>query len=182
MTDVTRLSKRLSYWLRHRPDEAGLALDDGGWAGVEAVLAAFAASGLAVDRAALDRVVAENDKQRFEFSADGLSIRARQGHSIKVEAAWEEREPPEVLYHGTVAKVLDAILAQGLRPMARHRVHLSAEFDTAHKVGTRRGKPVILEVAARECRAAGHVFHLSANGVWLVDAVPPQFLRLLEEA
>ena len=66
--------------------------------------------------------------------------------------------------------------------MARHHVHLSVELETAHKVGMRRGKPVILEVAARESRAAGHVFHLSANGVWLVDAVPPRFLRLLEEA
>ena len=182
MTDVTRLSKRLSYWLRHRPDEAGLTLDGAGWADVAAVLAAFAASGLAVDREALARVVEDNDKQRFELSPDGLSIRARQGHSIKVEAGWEEREPPEVLYHGTVEKVLDAIFTQGLRPMARHHVHLSADLETARRVGTRRGKPMILEVAARECRGAGHAFHLSANGVWLVDTVPPRFLRLIEGA
>ncbi len=182
MTDVTRLSKQLSYWLRHRPDDAGLTLDGEGWAEVRAVLAAFAGADLAVDRAELERVVGENDKQRFEFSPDGLSIRARQGHSVEVEAAWEEREPPAVLYHGTVAKVLDAILAEGLRPMARHHVHLSGDVETARKVGMRRGKPVILEIAARECRAAGHVFHLSANGVWLVDAVPPQFLRLAEGA
>jgi putative RNA 2'-phosphotransferase len=182
MTDVTRLSKRLSYWLRHRPDDAGLTLDDAGWADVAAVLGAFAASGLAVDRMTLDRVVGDNDKQRFEYSPDGLSIRARQGHSIMVEAGWEEREPPELLYHGTVEKALGAILAQGLRPMARHHVHLSGDLDTARKVGMRRGQPVILEVAARECRAAGHVFHLSANGVWLVDAVPPEFLRLVEGA
>jgi putative RNA 2'-phosphotransferase len=178
MSDIKRLSKTLSYWLRHRPDEAGLALDGAGWADVAAVLAALAAKGLPGDRATLDRVLAENDKQRFEYSPDGCSIRARQGHSVEVEGAWEEREPPEVLFHGTVEKFLPVILAEGLRPMARHHVHLSPDAATASTVGARRGHPVILEVAARECRAAGHPFFLSANGVWLVDAVPPQFLAL----
>ena len=152
-------------------------MDSSGWAKVPAVLAALAAKGLPGDRATLDGVLADNDKQRFEYSKDGGSIRARQGHSVEVEAAWEEREPPEVLFHGTIEKVLPAIFAEGLRPMARHHVHLSPDEATARAVGSRRGKPVILEIAARECRAAGHAFYPSANGVWLVDSVAPQFLK-----
>ncbi len=87
-----------------------------------------------------------------------------------------------MLFHGTVEKVLPAILEHGLLPMARHHVHLSADVETASKVGMRHGKPVILEVAAQDCRAAGHAFQLSANGVWLVDAVPPQFLKVVNPA
>jgi putative RNA 2'-phosphotransferase len=182
MSDPTRLSKTLSYWLRHRPDDAGLALDGAGWAEVEAVLAALGARGLSADRATLDRVLAENDKQRFEYSPDRRSIRARQGHSVEVEGAWEEREPPEVLFHGTVEKFVPSILELGLRPMARQHVHLSPDLATAGNVGARRGTAVILEVAARECRAAGHTFYHSANGVWLVDEVPPRFLRRAERS
>ena len=144
------------------------------------MLAALATKGLSGDRATLDRVLAENDKQRFEYSPDGRSIRARQGHSVEVEGAWEEREPPELLFHGTVGKVLPAILADGLRPMARHHVHLSPDAATARGVGARRGEPVILEVAALACREAGHPFYLSANGVWLVEHVPARFITLAD--
>ena len=127
--------------------------------------------------ALLERVVAENDKQRFEFSEDMSRIRARQGHSIEVDGGWAPADPPETLYHGTVEKFLDDILMQGLKPMKRHHVHLSADIATASKVGARRGKPVILSVAAQELARQGVEFSLSSNGVWLVAAVPPDFLR-----
>ena len=87
-------------------------------------------------------------------------------------------EPPAYLYHGTVARNLDAIRAEGLRPMDRQHVHLSPDRETADPVGARRGRPVILSVDAGAMHRAGHVFHVSANGVWLTDAVPPEYLRL----
>ncbi len=181
MAELKQISKTLSYWLRHRPDAAGLELDAGGWVPVTDVQAALGREGLPEDGDTLRQVVEENDKQRFEFSADGARIRARQGHSISVEGAWDEREPPEFLYHGTVEKVLPAIMAHGLRPMQRHHVHLSPHVETARRVGSRRGRPVILRVEAAHWRAAGHRFYLSANGVWLVDHVEPQFLTRLDE-
>lgn len=172
MDDVA-ISKKLSFWLRHRPDKAGLTLDGEGWAQTQAVLAALG------PRCGLDRlleVVRSNEKQRFELSADGSRIRARQGHSVEVELGWPERVPPEFLYHGTVAAALPAIRAEGLKPMKRHHVHLSPDEATARKVGARRGAPVILTVRAGELAAAGHVFYLTANQVWLVAAAPPDFI------
>jgi putative RNA 2'-phosphotransferase len=83
-----------------------------------------------------------------------------------------------VLYHGTVGTFLDAIFREGLRPMKRHAVHLSAAVDTARTVGARRGKPVILAVDAAAMAADGHEFQVSANGVWLTAAVPPAYLSL----
>ena len=63
--------------------------------------------------------------------------------------------------------------------MARHHVHLSAEVETARLVGARPGAPVIFVVAAAALHGEGALFFRSDNGVWLVDAVPPAYLRRL---
>ncbi len=182
MSETRRTSKRLSYWLRHRPDAAGLTLDAAGWTEVEQVLAALRRAALPAGSEDLQALVAASDKQRFELSPDGTRIRARQGHSVPVELDWPVVPPPDLLFHGTVERFLPAILAEGLRPMRRHHVHLSPDVPTARAVGSRRGEPVILEVAAARMAAAGHLFRLTGNGVWLADHVPPDFLRPLPPA
>lgn len=166
-----KVSRLLSYWLRHAPEAAGIVLGDGGWASVATVRSALSREGC--DPSLLERTVAESDKQRFELSPDGALIRARQGHSIGVDLDWPIASPPEYLYHGTVERFLVAILAEGLKPMARHHVHLSPDPETANQVGKRRGTPVVLRIAAGRMAEDGSEFRLSSNGVWLVDAVPP---------
>jgi putative RNA 2'-phosphotransferase len=179
ITDV-QISKRLSYWLRHRPDAAGLALTAEGWAEVDQVLAALARDEEPIDWERLLHVVETNDKARFEFSADGSQIRARQGHSIDVSAAWVRAAPPEHLYHGTVERFLAAIEREGLQRMKRHHVHLSVDVETARRVGARRGAPMILRVHAQRLVAEGAgLFFVTPNGVWLVDQVPPAYLQRL---
>ena len=176
MSRDIQISKTLSFWLRHDPGAADLSLDPAGWVDVDAVLAALARSPLACGWEDLVRVVETNDKQRFELSADASRIRARQGHSVSVDLGWPEAEPPAVLFHGTVESFLEAIMAEGLRPMSRHHVHLSPDRATALRVGARRGRPIILEIAAGALRARGQSFYLTGNGVWLTDLVPPEFL------
>lgn len=172
---TVKVSKYLSKHLRHQPERIGLTLDDAGWVEIDTLLAAAAAHGFPVTREELDHVVAANDKQRFAI--EGARIRASQGHSVDVELGLPPAVPPPYLYHGTVARYLDAIRTAGLRPMSRHDVHLSADRETATRVGARRGRPVVLSVDAGAMHRAGHVFHISANGVWLTRAVPPQYLR-----
>lgn len=172
--DVVRLSKRLSFVLRHRPDSVGLTLDDAGWVGVDELLGA-----LGVTRSQLDDVVARNDEQRFALDGSGTRIRASQGHSVAVDLGYAPAQPPAELFHGTPQRFLARILAEGLRPGARHAVHLSPDVGTARAVGARRGPPVVLRVDAAAMVADGVVFHRSANGVWLVDAVPPGRLTVL---
>jgi putative RNA 2'-phosphotransferase len=171
--DVVRLSKRLSFVLRHRPDTVGLALDDAGWVDVDELLDA-----LRLSRADLEQVVATNDKQRFAFDESGTRIRASQGHSRSVDLGYPAERPPDELFHGTVGRFLPAILDEGLRPGRRHAVHLSADGATARVVGARRGRPVVLRVDAAAMAADGHVFAHSDNGVWLVDAVPSGYLAV----
>jgi len=172
--EMIRISKRLSLHLRHDPAAIGLTLAPDGWAEVDTLLRA-----LTITREQLDEVVETNNKRRFAFDETGTRIRASQGHSVSVDLGLADAAPPDVLYHGTVAKFLDAILREGLRPMKRHAVHLSATLDTARTVGARRGKPVLLRVDAAGMITAGHAFQVSANGVWLTASVPPEYLHRL---
>ncbi|WP_158842989.1 RNA 2'-phosphotransferase [Saccharothrix deserti] len=167
---MIRLSKRMSKCLRHDPQRLGLTLDAAGWVDLDGFVDA-----LGVTREQVLEVVARNDKQRFEI--EGGRIRASQGHTVAVELDLPVVEPPAVLFHGTVARYLPDILREGLRPMLRHDVHLSASVETAVRVGSRRGKPVVLVVDAAAMSADGHEFRVSANGVWLAAAVPPNYLR-----
>jgi len=176
--DVVRLSKRLSFVLRHRPDSVGLTLGPAGWVDVDELLAALARNGLRLTRSELETVVAGNDKQRFAFDDSGTRIRASQGHSVPVVLGYRTATPPAVLFHGTVERFLPAILEEGLRPGNRHAVHLSPDVATATTVGGRRGRPVVLRVDAAAMAADGYFFTLSANGVWLTDAVPARYLRV----
>lgn len=180
MADARKISKSLSYWLRHRPDAAGLELDGAGWAPVAEILRALADAGLADRLEQLKEVVAESDKNRFELSSDGLRIRARQGHSLPVDLDWPTAEPPGFLFHGTVERSLPSILANGLKPMNRHHVHLSPDITTAERVGRRRGAPVVLRISAAAMAEDGHLFQLSGNGVWLTDTVPPDYIERVE--
>ncbi|MFJ7421862.1 RNA 2'-phosphotransferase [Streptomyces uncialis] len=173
---TVKVSKYLSKHLRHQPERIGLVLDEGGWTGIDALLAAAAAHGFRVSRAELDHVVAVNDKRRF--AVEGDRIRASQGHTVDVDLGLPAAVPPAFLFHGTVAGHLAAIRAEGLRPMARHDVHLSPDRETATRVGARRGRPVVLSVRAGEMHRDGHEFHVSANGVWLTSAVPPEYLSM----
>lgn len=178
--DAKRISKFLSLVLRHQPEAIGLSLDAAGWVGVDELLRAAELHQRLITREQLDHVVATNDKRRFAFSDDGRRIRAQQGHSVNVTYDYAPTAPPDTLYHGTATRVLEIILAEGLRPMNRTHVHLSGDFNTAVKVGQRHGQPVVLSVDAAAMHAAGIVFFKTPNDVWLVDRVDPAFLALEE--
>jgi putative RNA 2'-phosphotransferase len=174
--EAKRISKFLSYVLRHEPESIGVELSPAGWVPVEMLLAAAARHGRRITIDQLNEVVRTSDKQRFAFSEDGRDIRANQGHSAPVELGYEPAPPPEVLYHGTTERFLDAIGREGLKRGSRHHVHLSATIETATAVGGRRGRPVVLTIRAREMHNAGHTFYVTPNNVWLTESVPPEYL------
>ena len=177
---LTKISKYLSLHLRHQPEALGLTLKKGGWVDVVALLKAAAADGFPITPLELETVVATNDKQRFAFDETGMQIRANQGHSTAVDLALAPQIPPNVLYHGTGEQFATLILKMGLKKMARHHVHLSVEPETAYKVGSRHGRPFIFQVNAAAMAADDFTFYCSANGVWLVDHVPPDYLEAIQ--
>ena len=177
----TKKSRFLSRVLRHHPEHIGVTLDAGGWADIGELLSRASEAGRQITREELDHIVATDEKGRYAISEDGTRIRANQGHSIAVDLGLEPIEPPELLFHGTASKSLESIGQQGLVPRSRQHVHLSGDAETAVKVGKRHGTPVVLEILARAMHAEGHTFRRSANGVWLVDAVPVEFIRFPSE-
>lgn len=173
---LVRLSKFLSLVLRHQPERIGIVLDPAGWTSVDDLIAAARRAGIKVDRAMLQRIVAENDKQRFALSADGTRIRANQGHSVAVDLGLDPRQPPDILYHGTSTRNIESIRASGLLPGRRTHVHLSPDEPTAHAIGKRHGRPVVLLVAAGAMHRAGYQFLQSENGVRLTRTVPSEYI------
>ncbi len=179
LTRLVQFSKMLSRVLRHKPQMLGLQLDANGWADVEELLKKANAKGFPdLDYPTLQQVVATNSKQRFALSDDGTRIRANQGHSVAIDLGLTPQTPPDILYHGTSEKSLDAIRSGGLQPMKRQHVHLSKDITTARTVGGRHGKAVVLTIRSGEMAAQGHVFFLSENGVWLVVVVPVEFIEV----
>ncbi len=176
MSTMTDISKYMSYILRHRPDTIGITLDEHGWADVEELIAGIAKL-YKFDRTMLEEIVRTDEKQRYSFNEDNTLIRANQGHSIPVDVELEEKEPPEILYHGTGEKFVASIDAAGLIPKSRLYVHLSSDYDTAVNVGSRHGKPVVYEVHAGQMFRDGYKFYLSVNKVWLTKEVPVKYLK-----
>lgn len=170
------LGRFLSLVLRHKPEAAFLRLDAQGWAGVDELLAGCARAGHPLSREDLERIVRENDKQRYRFDGTGRKIRANQGHSVAVELELREAIPPERLYHGTASRFLESIRRQGITRQNRRQVHLSADPDTARAVGARHGTPVVLPIDAAAMVREGRSFWLSDNGVWLCEEVPWRFV------
>jgi len=170
----------ISLILRHKPEVIGLKLDNYGYANVSELLEGINKTGRFIDIKLLQKIVSEDNKQRYKFSEDYTKIRASQGHSIKVDLELEDKTPPDVLYHGTASRFVDKILKEGILKRSREYVHLSSNIDTAITVGKRHGQPTILKVDAKQMHVDGLKFKLSDNNVWLTDVVPVKYIVVIK--
>lgn len=175
---IESLSKFLSLVLRHKPEVIGLELDEKGWAEVDALIEGAIDKGKELDLPTLEIIVARDEKQRYSFSPDKKKIRANQGHSVKVDLGLEPEEPPKFLYHGTIERLVERIMMQGLQPGNRNHVELSETLENAHEVGERGDDPIVFRVRAARMHQAGYTFYRSPNGIWLTDKVPIKYLDM----
>ena len=175
MQDI-EVSRYISFILRHRPQDIGISLDEHGWANVDELIKGIN-NRWSFNMEDLERIVRNDDKQRYSFNQDKTLIRANQGHSIHVDVELEKKNPPEILWHGTGKKYVESIDQEGLIPKTRLYVHLSSDYDTAIKVGKRHGEPVIYKVDTKRMTEDGYEFFLSVNGVWLTKRVPALYLE-----
>lgn len=169
---LVKKGKHLAFLLRHDKE----ALEDGridsqGWR----KLSELKNLGYTTDE--IETIVREDNKGRYEFSNDGRSIRARQGHSINVDVGLKEATPPDTLFHGTAMRFIESIYKEGLKPQSRLYVHLSKDRETAYNVGIRHGSPYIFEIDTKQMVEDGKKFFLSNNGVWLTDYVNPKYFK-----
>jgi putative RNA 2'-phosphotransferase len=171
-----KIGRFLSLVLRHDPASIGLQLDSQGWAKIDELLTALKQNSKTLSHEGLQTIV-EHSNQRFSFSEDGGSVRASQGHSINIDIKLTPESPPEFLYHSTCSRFMDTIESKGLSKMSRQHVHLCGDIRSAHEVGRKHRKPIILEVAARLMESHRFQFFKSEDGIWLTEAVPPDYLN-----
>lgn len=175
--DLNNISKYISLILRHKPEVIGITLDEHGWASVSDLIRGIEKDNPGFNMEILEEIVRSDSRGRYSFSNDKTLIRANQGHSIPVDVELEEKQPPEILYHGTGEKYVDSIDKMGLIPKSRLYVHLSKDINTAEQVGKRHGKEVVYQVAAGQMHKDGYKFFLSVNSVWLTKKVPIKYLK-----
>jgi putative RNA 2'-phosphotransferase len=178
---ITSISKFLSLVLRHQPETIGIELDQNGWTNVDILIEKSNIYGIKLDNETLKHIVETNSKKRFSFNETSDRIRASQGHSVEIELGYTSQKPPEILYHGTGEKSVQSILDTGLQKQNRQQVHLSADLETAIKVGQRHGKPFVFKVLAKQMFKDKFEFFISDNGVWLTDNVPTKYLKQNDE-
>ena len=178
LLSLRNISKYMSLILRHKPEAIGISLDEHGWAKVDELIAGIAKDN-EFNMDILEEIVRTDEKKRYSLNEDRTLIRANQGHSVSVDVELEEKEPPEILWHGTGEKYVVSIDAEGLISKSRLYVHLSEDEETAIKVGMRHGKPVLYHVMAKRMYEDGYKFFISANGVWLTKEVPVRYLERL---
>jgi putative RNA 2'-phosphotransferase len=178
--DYMKLSKEISYALRHAPWEYELELDEEGFVPIDQLLHSLNSSNeydRDITKEDLEYIILNSDKKRHEIKED--KIRALYGHSVPNKIEKVKALPPDVLYHGTAHRFVDSILKNGLLPMNRQYVHLSVDVDMATLVGKRRDdNPVILEIDAKKASEEGIIFYIGNDKVWLTDKMPAKYIKV----
>lgn len=179
-----KLSKTITFILRHRPFAFNVRLDSRGYCSLTDLLTALTSQERFADVTLDDilHIVETCPKQRFEIK-DG-KIRARYGHSI-LDLELPTSHPPDILYHGTVTSSLDSIRQKGISEMNRKHVHLveeqakqfSIEAASRKKQQGRNNRVHLLPVNTVKALMLGVKFYNTDHGTWLSDAIPPEAIE-----
>ncbi len=179
---LRKISKRLSFYLRHHPEKIGMELDEDGFS---TITINELARRMGITRDTILKIVEKDEKGRFTIK-DGR-IRANYGHSHPVgRKMWESIAPtpqeklPSILYHGTRLRFWNKIKHQGLISKSRQFVHLSTTLDWAFQVGRRMvQKPVILAIDVNCALKHGVKFWVVSQSTVLATEVPPNCISVV---
>ena len=171
-----RLSRFLTFLLRHKPKDYPLPIDREGFAPWSEVVDMVQERFYDVSEEQIRSLIAGAEKKRFERRGD--KVRATYGHSFPIDLGTTEAKPPAQLYYGAARDLAQSMLRSGLKPRDRQYVHLSVTAEEAESVARRHDpSPVILVVDAQTAHADGIRFHESGP-LFLVEQVPAKFLSL----
>jgi len=189
---LSRVSKQLSWVLRHRASDFRLSIRPDGSVPLNEVLSLPVFRKLQVTGFHVQEIVNDNQKQRFFMWIENgvVRIRANQGHSIPgIEDAFllrEVVEPVDVCCHGTYFEHWEAIKLRGLLHMGRNHIHFTPwdpiEAELPQCVGLRPNVEVFVYVNMAKAMALGVRFFYSANGFVLTrgdnsGAIPPYLFQ-----
>ncbi|CAG8959148.1 hypothetical protein HYFRA_00013011 [Hymenoscyphus fraxineus] len=196
MNREMEVSKALSKLLRHHAEEAGVKLDNEGFARLDQVLTWSRLKSLQVTFPEILTAVNDNAKNRFSMKPNPtLSpppeatstepsdwvIRANQGHSIAINSeallkpiTLTSENIPEIVIHGTYFAFYQAILESGgLKKMGRTHIHFSTGLpDDEVKVisGMRGDAELLIYIDIKKSLEDGKtLWWISENGVVLTE-------------
>jgi putative RNA 2'-phosphotransferase len=171
-----RISRFLTYLLRHRPKEYPLAYDNRGFVEWGDIVQLVQQRFYDVTEEQIRAVVTDSEKKRFEMAND--KVRATYGHSFPIDLERAVGEPPARLYYGAARDLAQSMLRSGLKPRDRQYVHLSVSAKEAEDVARRHDpSPAIIVVDAQAAHHAGIPFYQSGP-LFLTQNVPAAFLSL----
>ncbi len=171
-----KISKLISFWLRHKPEEANLEIDEFGWVNINDLFKALNAKSIDFSRSDLIKLNDSFDKIRWKLDLKNEKIKATHGHSIKISQELKPEIPNEILYHGTATKNLSGIIENGLKSGQRQYVHLSDNIEIAKEIGKRHGKAFIIEIETKELIKNGWEFYKTEQNIWLTTDIPTKYL------
>ncbi|XP_076148362.1 tRNA 2'-phosphotransferase 1 isoform X1 [Alosa pseudoharengus] len=176
-TPDVRLSKSMTYALRHGASKMGLHMNSDGFVFVDDLISHPQFRSFSLED--VERVVANNDKQRFKLRRHPengrLQIRANQGHSVQVADLElravhpEAQDFPQEGIHGSYLKHWPSIRNQGLSRMGRTHIHLAPGLPGEQGVisGMRKNCELAIYIDVPKAVSDGIPFFWSENGVLL---------------
>ena len=171
-----RLSRFLTFLLRHKPKDYPLSIDREGFAPWQEVVDMVQERFYDVTEEQIRSLISGAEKKRFELRGD--KIRATYGHSFPVDLGETAAEPPAKLYFGAARDLAQSMLRNGLKPRDRQYVHLSITAEEAESVARRHDPaPAIIIVDAQAAHGEGIRFYESGP-LYLAENVPAKFLSL----
>ena len=182
--DYIKLSKEISYVLRHNPEKYNLKMDLEGNVNIDDLLNGINSTNQfkeKVTKLDLIKMLEQLDKQRFKI--ENNSIKALYGHTINLNINKDEIIPPQFLFHGTTKEAYQKILESGIKKMKRQYVHLAKSIDVAFMVGRRRTKsPIILKIDALGAYNDGIKFYDGGDDIYLVEYISPKYIINIEKS
>ncbi|KAF9266733.1 hypothetical protein L218DRAFT_955842 [Marasmius fiardii PR-910] len=184
-----RVSKTLSWLLRHGAQSEGLKMRPDGYVKVTDLLSNPKILSQSLDLAGLQAIVQADAKQRYsliseknEVGVEEWWIKANQGHSLKsvqleLQPVLSFSDIPSGLaIHGTNKQAWGAISKQGLSKMKRNHIHLAQGLTGQAISGMRKSATIFIYINVPLALSEGVKFFLSDNGVVLTEGNGKGFL------
>jgi len=177
-----KISKHLSWLLRHHVVDHGLKITDDGYVLWDDIVKIQQFSTYTLDD--VKHVVDTNDKKRFSLKEENgkCYIRANQGHSHEVASKIKQEElltkldsPLDLIVHGTTYQAYKEIKLSGLKKMGRSHIHFAINDDIVkgnqQQSGIRGNCKVLIFVNMKQAMDDGIEFYMSENKVVLSPGI-----------
>lgn len=178
--DLVKISKAISYYLRHSPQDLWIELEKNGWTDLQIFMEKLSENiGIAVDETLLNQILNEFPKKRFEI--EWGKIRAVYWHSVdELEINYTLYKWNQNLFHATPSENVESIMKNWLLPQSRLFIHLTDELETAILTAKRYSPNItVFQLDTSKFINDGNELFIAKNWIYLTKFVSPIYLKIL---